>query len=505
VTAFAKHPMPQPAPFPPGGRRLARRSILALVATLVLTLTAIEAIVPAQALAVSTFAAKCDSVSIRSKPSTSSTRLATIDKGTRVVAVARVSGGSWRTTCAGTTAKGSSWYRLTMVNGKSTQSRYGRTYVYVATSLLTRLYTMTQLKTACDNVAFRTSASTSATRTALVPAGTTVVAIGTVSGGSWSTTCAGKAVSGTTWYKINSVNGRSTSSRYGVSAIYAAKGLFVAAGATLPAAASPSPSPTPSPTASPSPSPAPSSSATPTPSPTPTPSSSATPTPSPSPTPSPTASPSPTPGYIEGIDVSHWQGTINWTKVKAAGKKFAFIKASEHTTFVDNMYATNRAQAKANGILVGAYHFARPDATAGDAVNEADHFINTAGPVSGELLPVLDLEVAGGLSATQLSGWAKSFLDRVYERTGVKGMIYMSPSFWTTYAGNSSNLVNAGYKVLWIAHWTTASSPTVPAGNWGGNGWTFWQYTSSGSVDGIGGRVDLNRYRHTNFTPVLIP
>jgi GH25 family lysozyme M1 (1,4-beta-N-acetylmuramidase) len=464
--------MPQPAPFPAGGRRRARLPIFALVAALVLALIAIEAVVPAPTLALSTFAAKCDGVAIRSKPSVSSTKLATISKGIRVVAVARVSGGSWRTTCAGTTARGSSWYRLTVVNGKTAPSRFGKTYVYAATSLFKRLFTMTNLKTACDDVSLRTSASTSAKRKALIPANTKVVSIGTVSGGSWSATCAGKAVSGTSWYKINTVNGKSTSSLYGVSAVYAAKGLFVSGSTTVTTT-----------------------------SPTPTPSAPGTP----SETPAPTPTPSPASGYIEGIDVSHWQGTIDWAKVKAAGKKFAFIKASEHTTFVDDKYATNRSKAKANGILVGAYHFARPDTSTNDAVKEADHFINTAGPVSGELLPVLDLEVTGGLTKTQLAAWAKSFLDRVYERTGVKGAIYMSPSFWSNYAGNSLNLANAGYKVLWIAHWTTASAPTVPASNWGGNGWTFWQYTSSGSVNGIEGRVDLNRYRHTNFTPVLIP
>ncbi|TMC62946.1 MAG: hypothetical protein E6J17_05685, partial [Chloroflexi bacterium] len=61
-----------------------------------------------------------------------------------------------------------------------------------------------------------------------------------------------------------------------------------------------------------------------------------------------------------------------------------------------------------------------------------------------------------------------------------------------------------GYGVLWIAHWTTSAEPSVPGGGWGGNGWTFWQYTSDGSVPGIAGRVDLNRYKGTDFTSVLI-
>jgi GH25 family lysozyme M1 (1,4-beta-N-acetylmuramidase) len=208
---------------------------------------------------------------------------------------------------------------------------------------------------------------------------------------------------------------------------------------------------------------------------------------------------------VEGIDISHWQGTIDWAAVAGAGKEFAFLKASESTDYVDPTYARNRSGAKANGILVGAYHFADPDAIAGDAVAEADHFIDTATPQSGELLPVLDLEATGGLDVATLKQWVKDFMGRVYERTGVRGAIYVSPSFWSNKMGNTGWFASNGYTVLWIAHWTTAAEPTVPASNWGGKGWTFWQYTSSGIVPGISGRVDLDRYRFTDFTPVLIP
>ena len=71
--------------------------------------------------------------------------------------------------------------------------------------------------------------------------------------------------------------------------------------------------------------------------------------------------------------------------------------------------------------------------------------------------------------------------------------------------GNSTWFAKNGYDVLWIAHWTTASSPSVPAENWGGKSWTFWQYTSDGSVPGISGRVDLDRYNGTDLSKVLIP
>ena len=450
----------------PSRHRRAVPLVLLMIA-LALALTAVDAAKPAPALALSTFATKCDGVALRSRPSTASTKLATLSKGIQVVAVDRVSGGSWRTVCAGTTATGSGWYKVTVVNGRDVRSRYGVSAVYVASSLLKKLYSMSYKKAACDGVNLRSTASTSGTKKASISAGTKVTVIGTVSGGSWSTTCAGNAVSGTSWYKINQVNGKSVSSLYGVSAVYGAKGLFTSLSSELPAS---NPSPTPPP-----------------------------PTASPSPTPPPTS------GYIEGIDVSHWQETIDWAKVAGAGKKFAFIKATESTDFVDNMYATNRAKAKANGIKVGAYHFARPGTNSNDAVNEASWFIRNAGPVPGELLPVLDLEVTGGLTDAQLEAWTQAFMDRVYALTGVRGAIYVSPSFWSGNVGNSTKIAAAGYKVLWIAHWTTGSAPTVPGSNWNGNGWTFWQYTSSGTVNGISGRVDLNRYRFADLGKVLVP
>ena len=94
---------------------------------------------------------------------------------------------------------------------------------------------------------------------------------------------------------------------------------------------------------------------------------------------------------------------------------------------------------------------------------------------------------------------------RIYERTGVQGVIYCSPNFWRTNMGDTTWFSDNGYDVLWVAHWTTATTPIVPGGAWGGDGWTFWQYTSDGSVPGISGRVDLNRYNGTNFSRVRIP
>jgi GH25 family lysozyme M1 (1,4-beta-N-acetylmuramidase) len=208
------------------------------------------------------------------------------------------------------------------------------------------------------------------------------------------------------------------------------------------------------------------------------------------------------PQYTEGIDASHWQGTINWTRVAGASKKFVYLKATEGTTYADPTFTGNRSGARAAGVKVGAYHFARPDATAGDAVAEADWFLSKATFAADDLRPVLDIEVSGGLSVSALQQWVRAWLDEVYGQTGRRATIYTSPSFWKTSMGDTQSIALAGYTTLWIANWNV-NSPSVPAGNWAGYGWSFWQYSSTGSVNGISGNVDLDRAKSTDLTPFL--
>ncbi len=241
---------------------------------------------------------------------------------------------------------------------------------------------------------------------------------------------------------------------------------------------------------------------------------------SPSPAPGLLASPAPVPGGsatpigptprlapsvvapLEGLDVSRWQATIDWTQVKAAGKQFVVMKATQGTTYVDPMYATNRAGAMAVGIPMAAYHFADPDSTPNEAVLEADHYVAVAHLSTGNLLPALDLEQTGGLAPAALQVWVRSWLDEVTAKLGIRPMIYVSPNFWSTKMANNTSIALAGYKTLWIANWGV-TSPTVPANNWSGYGYTFWQYTDCGHVAGITtGCVDLDRYNGTDLTPV---
>ena len=209
-------------------------------------------------------------------------------------------------------------------------------------------------------------------------------------------------------------------------------------------------------------------------------------------------------GALPGIDVSHHQGVIDWSQVAGSGQRFAIAKATEGRTFVDPNYAFNKAGAEVSGLVFGAYHFARPDDTPNDAIIEADHFVDVAQLEPGNLIPVLDIERTGGLSQAQLTQWILTWLSRVTERLGVRPMVYTSPNGWEARTGNTTAVADAGYTVLWVAHWGV-TAPTVPAENWSGNGWTFWQYGNCGTVPGIGGCVDVDWYETGSFDPVTIP
>jgi len=212
----------------------------------------------------------------------------------------------------------------------------------------------------------------------------------------------------------------------------------------------------------------------------------------------------PPPGAIPGIDVSRHQGTIDWAQVAASGQRFVIAKATEGLLFVDPTYATNRAGVMAAGLVFGAYHFARPDLHPNDPIGEADHFVGTAQLGPGNIVPVLDLERSGDLTHAQLTAWILAWLGEVTARTGVRPMVYTSPNGWANRTGDTTAVADAGYTLLWIANWFV-SEPTVPANDWQGNGWVFWQYSNCGTVPGIQGCVDLDWYKSSDFTPVTIP
>jgi GH25 family lysozyme M1 (1,4-beta-N-acetylmuramidase) len=194
-------------------------------------------------------------------------------------------------------------------------------------------------------------------------------------------------------------------------------------------------------------------------------------------------------GGLPGIDVSHYQGSINWTSVKNAGKQFAYIKATEGTSTIDAQFGNNYPNAYYAGLIRGAYHFARFSSSTGAA--QADYFWAHGGKWSadGKTLPgMLDLEAScSGYSHASIVSWISSFVNEYHAKTGRWAVLYTSPSWWSTCTGGSSAF--AANDPLYVAHYTSAGSPTIPGGF---SFYTFWQWSSSGSVSGISGAVDLD-------------
>jgi lysozyme len=204
---------------------------------------------------------------------------------------------------------------------------------------------------------------------------------------------------------------------------------------------------------------------------------------------------------LEGIDVSHWQAEPRWLAVKNAGIRFVIARASFANTGRDSEYPRNRTLLRKRGIPFTAYHHAKPDATVGDAIAEANNFVDAAGLNDNNLLPVLELKTHGDLSVEMFQEWAKTWLARVEERLGVKPMIYASAAFWVEWMGNTTWFADNGYR-LWIRHWGVAS-PTLPANDWSGHGWTLWQYGKA-AVLGITSKVDRDRFNGTQLAPIRI-
>lgn len=190
---------------------------------------------------------------------------------------------------------------------------------------------------------------------------------------------------------------------------------------------------------------------------------------------------------VRGMDVSTWQGTINWDQVATTDVRFAYIRIGDGLGG-DAQFARNWGEARRVGIYRGAYHFFRP---ALDATEQAQHFLATVNAAGGyaadDLPPMIDVETMGGQSAATVVARIRTWIETVEAATGKRPIIYTGSYFWDD-NGLGSSL--SSYPV-WTAHWTSASCPLV-ANPW--SAWTIWQYTSTGSVAGISGNVDLDRF-----------
>jgi lysozyme len=195
----------------------------------------------------------------------------------------------------------------------------------------------------------------------------------------------------------------------------------------------------------------------------------------------------------QGIDVSHYQPKINWEKV-ALTADFAFVKATESTGQTDKSFAGHWRDAKAAGLLRGAYHFFHGNQ---DGKTQAAHFLSVMGTLEDtDLPPVLDLEHAKkGEKASTLSKEVSAWIQDVEAATKRKPLIYVSPGFWNEHMAARTDSFPYGNYPLWIAHYGVRK-PSLPRDNtW--NDWTFWQFSGSGTHAGVNGTVDLDKFNGT--------
>lgn len=197
---------------------------------------------------------------------------------------------------------------------------------------------------------------------------------------------------------------------------------------------------------------------------------------------------------VPGIDVSHFQGGIDWGAV-AGADRFAYMKATEGTTYTDPNFAANYNGSYGAGMIRGAYHFGLPDVS--DGATQAQYFVSHGGgwsPDGKTLPPMLDIEynpygaTCYGLSPAAMSQWIADFSNTVHQLTNRFPVIYTTTDWWNSCTGGDPGFAAAN--PLFVARYASQVG-ALPAG-W--SVYTFWQYSSTGSVPGIGGNVDVDTF-----------
>ncbi|HEY6038001.1 MAG TPA: GH25 family lysozyme, partial [Kofleriaceae bacterium] len=191
---------------------------------------------------------------------------------------------------------------------------------------------------------------------------------------------------------------------------------------------------------------------------------------------------------VNGMDVSYYDDSIDWNAAHAAGIDFAFIRVTDGTQYKDPKFAAFWQGAKAAGVLRGAYQFFRP---AEDPIAQADLMLSLAPYEAGDLPPVLDVEVNGGLPQPQVAAAVHAWVDHVTTAIGRVPIVYAGLYSWPDLTG-SADLTSSP---LWIAQYTTAACPNIPA-PW--TKWLFWQHSDTGKVDGVvSSQLDLDVFDGT--------
>jgi lysozyme len=192
---------------------------------------------------------------------------------------------------------------------------------------------------------------------------------------------------------------------------------------------------------------------------------------------------------VKGMDVSYYEESIDWNTVRANGIEFAIIRATDGLQFPDPKFPAYWAGAKAAGVIRGAYQFFRP---AEDPIAQANLLLSRMGPPQpGDLPPVIDVEVSGGLTQAEVAAAVRAWVDHVAQAIGRQPIIYAGLYSWHDLTGNTDVTTSP----LWVAQYTAAPCPNIPS-PW--TRWLMWQNSSTGSVPGIpGSTLDINLFNGT--------
>lgn len=183
---------------------------------------------------------------------------------------------------------------------------------------------------------------------------------------------------------------------------------------------------------------------------------------------------------VHGLDVSHYQGQIDWETVLDKKIDFVFIKATESDSYVDSLFLKNWEALKNTSALRGAYHFFRPQV---NPKKQFDHFKKIVQLDSTDLPPVLDIEVLDKVSKEKIQSSLKIWLELATIQYGKKPIIYTNQKYWNTYLDTKYFRTYP----LWIARYNHQK----PILN-NQKKWIFWQYGNRGKLEGINGFVDFN-------------
>lgn len=188
-----------------------------------------------------------------------------------------------------------------------------------------------------------------------------------------------------------------------------------------------------------------------------------------------------------GIDVSQWQGYIDYSRVKANGIDVVYIKSSEGNNFIDPYFETNYANARANGLNIGFYHYVTATNTE-EARVQARFFASVISGKEAQCKLAMDFEQFNGLSVTAINEVSEAFLSELISATGKEAVIYSDLSN----AQNTFSRELASKYPLWLAYYGDYEDLTGVVANW--NEWIGVQYTDRGEIRGISGYVDRDEY-----------